>query len=1155
MSLGWLAAAGVLLLIAGLGTLAYDGLRRRQGSSPYPYPDDATNRLEGTAIQPVIPRRKPRLPVISLPPSLNGLVRLTHRALPLAPAARTTAARQRTFFRRFLLSIPRRSIVIIVLGSLALIAVSLSLLAEGPRSPQVSAGSVIMLIGPLGNNAADIQEESQLAGYIAQSAAAGGIVPVTVRTVGLSQLDPAGARAAIQTAHADFAIWGQGGADGTFTANIALSPDFAAGRMPWQELNDPDIIALALPTAASIIFRPGAATDPLVPLSLALSYFRLGKYRAAADAAWGAQETLNQAGDTGEFARLLEAEARLAQGKYGDSITDLAEVERAAPSWDEALIARALDELYLNEHDNAISDCARVIDDRNAADDILAKAYLIRAQARSTGGDLSGALSDLEESGRLNPTSLRVLLVRAEIYYRQALPNQAATELGELIAAQPGAAPAYRLMGLVRLMMGQPQDSLGALDSGYALYSGWIAQLREEEAQANAIGATSNAQEATEGIIALNNKLAEIALYQGMAWADIARSEPKESFLAGIWRGIRGEPTDWQRALTKMQEAQRLEPHRPDVPLQIGSLYKEQGDYADATRLLTQARDLDPSAPEPYMALAQVQAAQNQPKDAIATLVSLLARSPGYYPAYDQLHTLYVGVGDSASAQATLEQAVAVTAQSASDHLWHGEFLSTLGRMDEAEGELRLAAQDPQLWNAHLLLGQLLLKSNRGPEALTEFRAVLASQPNNETALLEAGKLMVLAGKQDDAQTLFTRLTAVAPANVDGHLALLQLLLAKQDPGDAITEGNRAVAIDDSRSDSHYFLGLAFESAGDWHDASSQYATATQRDPKNFQAFLSLEKSHFMEDRYGESISAAAGAAALRPDSAEAYRWKAESELSLGETDQALSTLTTLLGFAPGDADALALTSRVYAARNDQESATTFAQRAIDAGPNNPAGQLALGDIDLQQGKSQDALQAFEAIKTMGDAHNRSQAISGEGRAYYSLGDSQKALQLYNSAAQLDPHAGEPYLYMGGLYSAVGRWDEAFQAYHRAVELRPNWPLALYYLGESYLQRKDLQNAQAAFAKATTFSPNMVDAWFGLGMAERGQGHSKDAIDALSKATRLNGNYAEAWLYLGLSYEENGQPAEAASALLQAKNNSNDPNIITQAEQGLARVR
>src|SRR5712691_9762948 len=115
MNLGWLAAVGVLLLIAGLGTLAYDGLRRRQGSAPYPFPDSATNRLEGTAVQPVRPRRPPRLPAVQLPPGLHGLLQRTRNASRVAPGARSINARG-AFFTRFMLSIPRRSLLIIVFG-------------------------------------------------------------------------------------------------------------------------------------------------------------------------------------------------------------------------------------------------------------------------------------------------------------------------------------------------------------------------------------------------------------------------------------------------------------------------------------------------------------------------------------------------------------------------------------------------------------------------------------------------------------------------------------------------------------------------------------------------------------------------------------------------------------------------------------------------------------------------------------------------------------------------------------------------------------------------------------------------------------------------------------------------------------------------------
>jgi tetratricopeptide (TPR) repeat protein len=705
------------------------------------------------------------------------------------------------------------------------------------------------------------------------------------------------------------------------------------------------------------------------------------------------------------------------------------------------------------------------------------------------------------------------------------------------------------------MMQGQSQDALSYLDDAYGLYQGWLSELRAEEGQASATGDNVRAQAATNGILKLNGRLADVALYEGMAWADIARHEPKESFLGGLWRGIRGEPSTSEKALSKLQEAQRLDARRPDILLQIGSLYSQQGDYSDASTVLRQARDLDPTAPEPYMALAEVQAAQGQPKVAIATLNDLLSTSPGYFPAYDQVHTLYIWMGDNDSARSTLEQAVAVAARTSSDHLWRGKFLQTLGRLDQAESEFRAAAQDPELWEAHLSLGQLLLQTNRGPEALAEFQTVLVSQPNNETALLEGGRLLVLAGQQDDAERLFERLTAVAPSNVDGHLALLQLLLTKSEVAQAIGEGKAAIAIDDTRSDSHYFLGLAYENARDWHDASGQYATATQHDPQNFQAFLSLSKSLFNEDRYQESIAAAGSALSLRSDGADAYEWRAQSQLAMGNLDDAAGTVESLLKLAGGNADALALAARVSWARGEASKALDYARQATAAAPSNPAGQLAEGDLELAAQRPDEALQAFSAIADMGDAHSQALALTGEARAYNMLGDSQKASQLLGNASRTDPGAAEPYLYLGGIYTSANHWDEAFAAYHRAVELRPNWPLALYYLGEAYLQRKDLQNAQAAFAKAVNYSPNMVQAWFGLGISERDRGQSNEAIQALSKATQLNGGYAEAWLYLGLTYEEAGQRAQAAGAFTRAAGNTTDPDVRSQAEQGLARVR
>ncbi|MEO8284814.1 MAG: tetratricopeptide repeat protein [Chloroflexota bacterium] len=1156
MNLGWLALIGIVLLLVGVCTLLYDTSRRRNANSPYPFPDAVTNLLDDTAVQRLTakPSAKPASAARQRywPQVRQALkqVRLPARK----PSAQPSTMRP-DLLTRILLAIPTRALVTIMLLSVALIGMSVAVLATSTNLARRPEGTVLVAVAPFATTDSGTKSQNELADYLRRSLTVAGMTNVIVYATGTMPSDATHAEQERARLGADLFLWGDMGADGTITANLTLAPNFSAQRQSCQEYTAPDLGLLHLPAQSTVHLSASSGSDPLVPLVMGLANMQLGNFSAAADAAWGAQATIDDTGGSGQFARLVEAEARLAGGDTPGTLDTLGRLEQAEPLSAEALLARSAAKFYLLDYGGATDDAEQILSDRSSPDIILASAYLVRGRARYAVGDLTRALSDIDESLRLAPTNRFTHLERAEVYYRQAKPSESAIELDSLLKSDPNAAAAYRLMGLVRLMLAQPEEALKPLASARSLYTGWIGTLRTQEAQSNAAGDARRTTAATEGIVRLNRELAGIALYEGMAYADIARGEPKETFLGGLWRGIRGEPATWERALARMQEAARLDPRRADIPLQMGSLFTQQGDFKSAAVTLQQARELDPSAAEPYMALARLQEAQGQSKEAAATLEDLISHSPRNYSAYDALSALQTRRGDEASARDAIERAVQIAPQTAEDHLWHGKFLRTLGRPDEAEVDLRIAGEDPGVWEAHLVLGQLLLEAGRGPDALVEFQLALAVQPNNETALLATGRLLVLAGKQEDARKLFERLTTVSPQNVDGHIALLELLISRGETDAAVTEGKRAVAAGGERADAHYFLGLAFDARGDWSNASKEYAAAAERDQNYFQAFLSLSRSLFMEDKYSDALAATDHAMALRPDDPQPYRWKAEAELALGDTDAALSALGTLLRLNSGDATALALTARAYASKGDEASALDYAQQAVSAAPQNPAGRLALGDLYLSGSRPQDALETFGKVLDTGDAHSQSLAMVGEARAFAMMGQQDKAVQMFNSAAQKDSTAAEPYLYIGNLYVGAGQWDKALQSYRGAVQLRPNWSLALYSLGRAYLQRKDLQNAQNAFAKAVTYGPNMVEAWFGLGMAHRGQGHANEAIQALTKATELNSTYSEAWLYLGLTYEETGRRQEAASSFDHASNTASDDAVKQQAVQGFERVR
>jgi tetratricopeptide (TPR) repeat protein len=1042
-------------------------------------------------------------------------------------------------------------------GSLVLIFLSVTMLVTGATGPAKTA-EVIIGIARFSNAPSTADPVDKLSNDILTSATSAGLTHVVVRQSKITPLNVSQAQTERARLSADILIWGDFGSTGAITANVALAPGFSTTLQPWQLYSDPDPSLLLLPSDSTIYLVAAHGLDPLVPLSMGLVQWTAGNFAGASDAAWGAQATLDANGGSSptRFPSILEANSQIAMGKYSDAHTTIDNIETAGALTPLALIIRSNARLLVQDFAGASDDANRVIDDRDSSNLILSRAFLLRGRARYNTGDLSGALDDLNTTSRLDPTLLRVSLDRAETYYRQAQPSLAAGQLDTLIKAAPGAVTAYRLSGLVRLMLGQPEAALDPLGKARALYAGWINGQRKDEAQAESMGDTPRAHTASDNIVTLNKGLAGIALYEGMAYADTARTEPHESFLAGIWRGIRGEPSTSERAVAKMQEAARLDPHRPDVPLQLGSLYTFLNQYDNAEQNLKLAQSLDPSLPEPYLALAHLQEAMSKPADAIATLNDLMSRLPAQYPAYDYLYKLYAATGDDQSARNALQRALAVPPPSAADHLWHGKFLITLNRPDDAIPELQAAAADPETWEAHLLLGNIYLDKGRGPDALAQYQAVLAVQPNNETALLNAGKLLVLAGNADDAQTLFERLTAVVPTNIDAHIALLQLLLSRGQPDTALAEGRKAVAAGPSRADAYFYFGIAYEAKEDWPSASAAYQAATQRDAKDFQSFLNWSRTLYYQDQYADSLAVAKQAAGLRPNDPQSYRWQAQAQLALGDTDGALTNLAEALRLRADDADALALTSRVYLAKGDTQTALQYAHQSIQAGATNPAGIMALGEVQLAQNDSSAALQSFgTALEIATPPRDTALALTGQGRAYARASNRDKAIQAYTSAAQRDPALAEPYLYAGNLYAGAGQSTDALKQYRQAVSLRPNWPLALYYLGMTYLQNRDLTNAQGAFAKAVKYSPSMYEAWFGLGLAQRDGGQPQPAIQSLQKATGLHPSYPEAWLYLGLTLEETGDRVGAATAFTQANDTATTDAIRQQATEGLARVK
>ncbi|MDQ3929015.1 MAG: tetratricopeptide repeat protein, partial [Chloroflexota bacterium] len=659
MDVNWLLTAGALMLMFGLGALLVDGLRRR--SNPFPrILRDLTTRLLPTGV----PLHPPTTPQLQAGRMYN------------MPGLLSRAAG------------PRIVPVVLVSGLVAACVAGGLYVATTLGTSQVAEGTAVIAYSEFQGAPREGSPSHAFASQLQQVATTSGLQPFALRKTSRVVTSVEEAETERARLGADALWWGEVGQDGTITASLVLAAQFRPWQAPWAQLQPNDLTQLVLPTMAQVYLPAGQGVDPLVPFTLAIAHLKLGHYSDAARAAYGSRATLGQLevqypsgkSISGiQLAALIESASDLARKEYSEAAVPLDALEAAGIMPIEGLVNRATVRLATGDLAGARADADMVLGTRDANNEAQALAYLARGRSALRSNDLAAARADLEESARLDSTYPATKLERAEVLYRQSQPDAARTQLQSLLSASPNAAPAYRLLGLTMLMLGQPTEAMSALDHAEGLYNTWLDALRKEEASAHAVGDSQRGQWATSEIVDLNKELAGIYLYQGMTWADLARQDPPEGFLGGIWRRIRGEPTKLERAVAKMRDAQRLDPQRPDVPLQLGTVYTQMGDSGSAAEALQEAQRLNPAAPEPYMALAGLQKAQGNPNEAVATLQQLLAQNPSYFPAYDEIYRIYQGSGDQAAATATLQSALQVAPRTTTDYLWRGRFLQRLG--------------------------------------------------------------------------------------------------------------------------------------------------------------------------------------------------------------------------------------------------------------------------------------------------------------------------------------------------------------------------------------------------------------------------------------------------------------------------------------------
>jgi cytochrome c-type biogenesis protein CcmH/NrfG len=216
------------------------------------------------------------------------------------------------------------------------------------------------------------------------------------------------------------------------------------------------------------------------------------------------------------------------------------------------------------------------------------------------------------------------------------------------------------------------------------------------------------AQRAFDGAVATNPGYAEAQALAGFvrdqrgadgkAWLDRAVELDPNLIVARYFRARHlWERADLDGALDDLRYAAERDPTNALIAAEIGRVYVQRSDFANAEKWLTQARDLKPHDATIWKSLAELYVGRSYgtPDQGVATAQQIVTLAPEDAEAHVWLGRAYLRSGDRGGAERELNEAARLDPQSAPAHFYLGRLF---GRETEA-GRLeyeRAATLEPE---------------------------------------------------------------------------------------------------------------------------------------------------------------------------------------------------------------------------------------------------------------------------------------------------------------------------------------------------------------------------------------------------------------------------------------------------------------------------
>ncbi|MGA2051132.1 MAG: tetratricopeptide repeat protein [Terracidiphilus sp.] len=540
--------------------------------------------------------------------------------------------------------------------------------------------------------------------------------------------------------------------------------------------------------------------------------------------------------------------------------------------------------------------------------------------------DLNAALEDFQNAARLAPAASQVHSALGAVMVRLGRTSEGIHELEKALANQPTDGSAQLNLALAYEQNGQPAKALP-----------------------------------------LFSKLD--------AAAHAARRPLPTAVLASYARAL-AATGQLKPAIGKMKEASAREAKNPDLQSDLGTLYAQAEDWANAKLAFSAAIEARPDFAIAHLRLGLTLQALQQPGalDELTKANQLAPRDP-----------------------------VIV--------LELGKALANAGQDDQALPVLQQASElDPASTSAAYQLGLVLERLDRMNDAIPLLQRAADANPGNAEALTNLGMALCLAQRAKDAVPLLQRAVTLDPDNVTAHqnLAVADIQLSQLD--DAIVQLRAALKLSPDAPQLHYNLGYALKMQDDAADAIPELETAEKLNPAAPEPPYLLGVLYMQVGRYADAERELGTSLKLRPENGDGWATLGSVDNKLDRLPEAVAALKEAIRQSPLQADPHLTLATVLVRQNQPAEAKEERRKAAD---------LMREHMDLQRaevsthsanalfaaGKTDEAIADYNEALSFDpnyvDAHEGlAKALERQGKTMEAAAERQKAASLRQHTPQ-----------------------------------------------------------------------------------------------------------------------------------------------------------